>query len=188
MRVDPDPERYSEATLSEFRQHHEEVGYNFTNQLLLGRVPGLVEAVGDLGAVALAPGRVGSELKWLIGHISSRVAGCQFCSVQSADSAAVRHLVALEKLEAVWEFDRSPLFNSAERAALQLAVAASAVPNAVTDAHFEELRRHFDDDQILELVAALALFAFANRWTDTLGLPPDEAAVLRVGTLRDLKA
>jgi alkylhydroperoxidase family enzyme len=38
-----------------------------------------------------------------------------------------------EKLAAVWNYQTSPLFTPAERAALDVAVAAGTVPNAVTD-------------------------------------------------------
>ena len=38
-----------------------------------------------------------------------------------------------KKLVAVWEYQTSPLFNGAERSALDLAVAGAAVPNAVTE-------------------------------------------------------
>ncbi|MEM7483470.1 MAG: carboxymuconolactone decarboxylase family protein, partial [Acidobacteriota bacterium] len=39
---------------------------------------------------------------------------------------------------------------------------------AVTDADFAELRRHFDEVQIIELVGVVALFGFLNRWNATL--------------------
>ena len=42
------------------------------------------------------------------------------------------------------------------------------MPPAVTDAHFDDLRVHFDDEQIVELVAQIALFGWLNRWNDTL--------------------
>ena len=41
-------------------------------------------------------------------------------------------------------------------------------PNAVTDEEFEELKRYFTDEQALEIVAVLCLFAFLNRWNHTL--------------------
>ena len=34
--------------------------------------------------------------------------------------------------------------------------------------HFDALRRHFDEPQIVELVAVCALFGFLNRWNDTM--------------------
>jgi hypothetical protein len=72
------------------------------------------------------------------------------------------------KFEQVWMFETSELFDGRERAALRLAAAAGAVPNAVTDAHFDDLRQYFDDDEILELVAVIAMFGIMNRWNDTL--------------------
>jgi hypothetical protein len=60
------------------------------------------------------------------------------------------------------------LFSDADRAALRLAHHAALVPNAVTDEDFEELRGHFDDGEIVELMTMIALFGFLNRWNDTL--------------------
>ena len=42
------------------------------------------------------------------------------------------------------------------------------MPNEVTRAHFEELRRHWDDGQIVEMLAVVGLFGFLNRWNDTM--------------------
>jgi hypothetical protein len=52
--------------------------------------------------------------------------------------------------------EKSPEFSDAKRAALRFAQAAGKAPNAVTDADFAELRRHFDEDEILEIVAVIA--------------------------------
>jgi hypothetical protein len=41
------------------------------------------------------------------------------------------------------------------------------VPNAVTDAHFAELKKHYTDAQIVEIVAVISLFGFLNRFNDT---------------------
>src|SRR5215470_4014440 len=69
----------------------------------------------------------------------------------------------------------SPEFSDAERAALRFAQAAGQVPNAVSDAHFAELRRHLDEDEIIEIVAAIAFVGFLNRWNDTLATPLEAA-------------
>ena len=62
----------------------------------------------------------------------------------------------------------SPLFSAAERAALDLAVAGASVPNAATDEMFVALRKHWSDEQIVEIVGVIAMFGFLNRWNDTL--------------------
>ncbi len=56
------------------------------------------------------------------------------------------------KLAAVWDYQTSPLFSAAERAALDFTIAASAVPNAVTDDMFLEMRKFWTEDQIVEIV------------------------------------
>jgi uncharacterized peroxidase-related enzyme len=134
----------------------------------LGRVPDLLEAAAQLSLVALRAGKVGTELKWLVANVASRAAGCSYCSAHTGYHANAAGGAPPEKVEAVWEFETSPLFDDAERAALRLARAAAVVPNEVTTAHFDDLRRHFDDDQIVEIVAPVALFGFFNRWNDTM--------------------
>ena len=73
-----------------------------------------------------------------------------------------------EKIEHAFEFETHPAFSAAERAALRLARDASLVPNLVEAEHFTALRQHFDEPQIVELVAVCALFGFLNRWNDTM--------------------
>jgi alkylhydroperoxidase family enzyme len=80
----------------------------------------------------------------------------------------------------VWEYRTSPLYSEAERVALDFALAASAVPNEVTDQSFAELRRHWNDTQVVEIVAVIAMFGFLNRWNDTLATPL-EAEPIEVG-------
>jgi hypothetical protein len=54
------------------------------------------------------------------------------------------------------------------RAALRLARDGAVTPNAVEDQRFEELKAHYDAEEIVELVATIAMFGFLNRWNDTL--------------------
>ena len=49
-----------------------------------------------------------------------------------------------------------------------MAQAAGTTPNAVTDDDFDEMKKYFDEDQIVELVAAVCLFGWLNRWNDTM--------------------
>jgi alkylhydroperoxidase family enzyme len=72
------------------------------------------------------------------------------------------------KIEALWDFETSGLFSAAEKAALRVARGAGLTPNAVTDEDMEDLRSHFTDDQVVEIVAVIANFGFLNRWNDTM--------------------
>ena len=132
------------------------------------RKPKMVKAlVQMLTSIWEFDGKVDFGLKLLIAHVASRTAGCQYCMAHTAESA--RHTgVDEKKIAAVWDYQTSPLFTTAERVALDVAVAGAAVPNAATDEMFANLHRYWDDEQIVEIVGAIAMFGFLNRWNDTL--------------------
>lgn len=93
-------------------------------------------------------------------------------------SAGALHFgVDEKKLAAVWEYRTSPLYSDAERVALDFALAAASVPNDVTDELFVEMRKHWTEEQILEIVGVVATFGFLNRWNDTLATPLEDEPI-----------
>lgn len=73
-----------------------------------------------------------------------------------------------EKVAAVWECETSDLFTDAERAALEFAQCAAAVPNMVEASHIERLREFFTDAEIVEINAVVTFYGFLNRWNDSM--------------------
>jgi hypothetical protein len=61
------------------------------------------------------------------------------------------------------------------------------VPNEATADHFETLRTHFTNRQIVQIVAVIAMFGFLNRWNDTMATTleamPAEFAATTLDTL-----
>ncbi len=138
---------------------------------MMAHVPDILRAFCDLAYVTLRVERqVPAVLKWLVAHVASRAAGCRYCMLHAVANADGLPLAEgdREKIEAVWEFETSPLFCEAERAALRVALGAAMVPNAVEDDAFEALKAHYSTEQIVEIVAVISLFGFLNRWNDTL--------------------
>ena len=133
----------------------------------MARRPEILRAFSELITRIWRTGTVPVGLKPLVAIVASTAAGCRYCQAHEAVDAKMRG-VPEEKIEAIWDFERSPLFSEAERSALRFARDASLVPNEVTAAHFEDLRRHWDDGQIVELLAVVGLFGFLNRWNDTM--------------------
>jgi uncharacterized peroxidase-related enzyme len=151
------------------------MGFIPNSLLIMQRRPKLVDAFTRMTAAVWDPsGSVDLRLKRLIAHVASRSAGCKYCMAHTAEGA---HKLGVEdaKLAAVWSYQTSPLFTPAERAALDVAVAAGTVPNAVTDEMFIELRKHWREEQVVEIVAVIAMFGFLNRWNDTLATPLEDA-------------
>jgi alkylhydroperoxidase family enzyme len=63
-------------------------------------------------------------------------------------------------------------FTAREKAALHFAEVMTARPHDVDDALWSELRRHFDEGEIVELAAAVGLFNYFNRFNDALRMEP----------------
>jgi uncharacterized peroxidase-related enzyme len=145
------------------------MGFIANSGLIMARRPGIVKNLAGLASAILDPenGTVSLALKSCICEVASHVTGCLYCQAHFANNAA-RAGVPQDKLKDVWNFEQSEHFDDAERAALRFTVAASQVPNAVTVRHFEELARHFDDGQVVEILATVCYVGFLNRWNDSL--------------------
>jgi len=151
-----------------FAQTEKRMGFLPNSQLIMAHKPRLLQAFSQLGQAVNDPAnKTPRQLRTLVAHMASKSAGCQYCVAHTGESAHHAN-VDDQKLAAIWEYETSPLFTEAERAALRFAQSAGVVPNAVTDQDFAALRRHFSDEEIVELVGVIAYFGFLNRWNDTL--------------------
>ncbi|MBV6656853.1 MAG: peroxidase-related enzyme [Devosiaceae bacterium] len=143
-------------------------GYVPNSYRILAHRPEILAAFMALSkAVIRDDGTLDRGFRFLIAYISSSTAGCNFCQAHNIQSAQ-KHGISDEKLNAIWEYEDSPHFSDAERAAFNLARAASVVPNVATDADFDELKKHFSNAQIVEIVAVISLFGWLNRFNDTM--------------------
>jgi uncharacterized peroxidase-related enzyme len=149
-----------------FRPVEERMGFLPNSLLTMARRPEILRAVASL-AQAARTGSVSRELKELLAFVASTAAGCRYCQAHTA-SNATRVGADTARIASVWRYETSELFSPAERAALRLAHHAALVPNQATEEDFEEVRRYFDDGEIVEIVAIVALFGFLNRWNDTM--------------------
>jgi len=143
-------------------------GYTPNSYMTLAHAPNVLRGFAALSkAILRDEGEVPKSLKFMVAGVSSQTAGCAYSQVHNFQSAA-KNGVAEDRLRALPNFESSTLFSPAERAALVLSRAAASVPNKVTNEHFDELRKHFNERQIVELVAVIALFGWNNRWNSTM--------------------
>jgi uncharacterized peroxidase-related enzyme len=146
----------------------------------MARRPEILRAFSELITQIWRTGTVPVGLKPLIAIVASTAAGCRYCQAHETVDAKMRG-VDEAKIAAIWDFERSPHFDEAERAALRFARDASVVPNAVTTERFAELRRHWDDGEIVEILAVVALFGFLNRWNDSMATDLEEVPAAFAG-------
>lgn len=136
--------------------------------LTMQRRPKIARAFTELNkAVMENHGRVTAEQKRLIGFIASQAAGCRYCQAHTI-LAAERFGASPERMAAIWNYADSALFTDAEKAAFDFALAAASVPNAVSPEIAEKLKKHWTDDEIVEILGVVALFGYLNRWNDSM--------------------
>ena len=153
------------------------LGFTPNSVLTMQRKPKLVKAFAEFNAAVMDPaGEVDVGFRRLIGHVVSKVAGCLYCQAHTLLGAQIRG-VSEAKMADIWSYATSPHYSPRERLALDFAIAASSQPNAVTDAQFAELRQLWSEGEIVEILAVIGMFAFLNRWNDTMQTPLEVPAV-----------
>lgn len=173
-RLSPLPPQDDPALQAAFDAYRRSLGFVPNSILIMQRRPKMVAALAQLAAsVWDKDSTVDIGFKRLLAHMASRAHGCQYCMAHTA-GAALRLGVDAHKLEQLWDYQTSPLFSSAERAALDFALAAGSVPNAVDGELFARMKQFWSDDDIIEITGVIALFGFMNRWNDTMATPLEE--------------
>lgn len=126
----------------------------------------------ELGAT-IFPAPPGFQTNMMVFTVASLTAGCRHCQAHGAyglDNMGVE----VDKIQALWTFETSELFNDRERAALRFAVAASSVPNSVGPEHHADLRENYTDEEARTLIGVVSLAGFLNRYNDSLATVTDD--------------
>jgi len=171
------PEKFAEV--SEIMERWKKLkGYPPNSWLTMVRKPKVFRAYRELHtAVMIDEGELPKALKFMIAEVVSMAAGDPYCAAHNAENAVEVGGLDARKVEALAQFPTSALFTPAERAALELARAAGACPPSATEAHFVELKKHYSEDAITEIVAVIALLGWLNRWCMTFAVEIEERAL-----------
>jgi len=109
-------------------------------------------------------------LRSLITVRVSQINDCPFC-VDLNSATLLRRGASLEKVAALGSWRDSGLFDERERVALAYAEAMTLSGQGVGEAHAAALRRHFDDDAIVELTGLIAFQNLSSKFNAALGVP-----------------
>ena len=82
-----------------------------------------------------------------------------------------RNGVSTEKIDALPDYAKSPLFTDAEKVALEYADAITDTHREVDDALFARLQRHYDDDTIAELTMIITWENASSRFNRAFRIP-----------------
>ena len=156
---------------------NETLGFCPNSVLTMQKNPAIAKAFINLNmAVMKNHGSLTSEFKRLIAFVSSNTTGCRYCQAHTI-RAAERYGASKERLENIWNFEESDCFSEQEKIALRFTREASKVPVATSQEMEEELKQHWSEDDIIEMMGVIALFGYLNRWNDVMGTSLEDDAI-----------
>ncbi len=122
-------------------------------------------------AAVLNTGTVSTALKELIIVRTSQINETPYCL--ASHTVLARNLGWTdEQLTHLAEWPEREDFTAAEKAALRLAETVTRNAHAVTDEQFAELREYYSEGEIVELLCAIGLFNYFNRFNNALRMEP----------------
>ncbi|MGH9679812.1 MAG: carboxymuconolactone decarboxylase family protein [Candidatus Acidiferrales bacterium] len=147
-----------------------------------GKVPNIFAAMAHRPAVlnAFLPlykaivneGSVEAKYKELAYLRASMVNGCEYCT-RAHMASCKRAGVTPEQVAALPFYTRSPLFDEKEKAAILYADRVTRGSSGIRSAELQELKKYFDEGQIVELTLVICTANFTNRFNDALENIPD---------------
>jgi uncharacterized peroxidase-related enzyme len=123
----------------------------------------------------LNTGTLSKALKELIIVRTSQVNRTPYC--MASHTAICKRLGWSDvQLQALYDADESGEFDERERTAIHLAESMTRDPHNYSDAEFARLRSFYTEGEVVELMAAIGLFNYFNRFNDLLQMEPTQPA------------
>ena len=157
--------------------YDETLGFTPNSLFTMMHRPRIAKAFLEMNqAVMENKGSITSSMKGEIAYLSSMTTGCRYCEAH-AIRAAERYGSSQERLENIWEYKSNAAFSESDRAMFDLAIAASQVPNGVSEEIKARAKKFFSDGEIVEILGVVALFGYLNRWNDSMGTELENPAI-----------
>ncbi len=139
-------------------------------KVIYARNPGLMWASYQIEKTMKGRLSLDAGLTTLIKVHLSMLNGCAFCK-DIALAQAVQKRLGMEKFGDLERFRESAAFTDREKAALAFVEEANS--KKVTDSTFSDLRRHFNETEIVEITWVQAAESYYNAMSIPLGIESD---------------
>ncbi len=148
-------------------------------KVVAARAPKSMKATYEISKMMEHGFSLNKELQFLLHTHISEINQCLFC-IDIAKAMALGEGGSMEKLERLSSYRTDPIFTPAERAALAYVEEVSQTKTA-SDATFAELKRHFSEEQIVEITLLNAFENYYNLVNRPLGIESDGFCALFEG-------
>ena len=140
--------------------------------MLWGRSPWVFATLALLyGALDRKGSPLSPVLRSLIAVRVSQINHCEFC-VDINSATLEKRGVPENKIEALREWQESPLFDQIERVALEYTEVVTHSELRVDDELMARVKEHFDDDALVELTGLIAFQNLSSKFNDALNVAP----------------
>jgi uncharacterized peroxidase-related enzyme len=112
----------------------------------------------------------------------SKVNECEYCVAHHTPFLAVEG-VSPVGAQRILDYHDHPEFDETDRLVVEYAIAVTERPGRLPEALFTQMRRHFNEAQIVELTMRIALCGFFNRFNDALQIEEEGEAVSAVAAV-----
>jgi uncharacterized peroxidase-related enzyme len=137
--------------------------------------PEIFETIIAHMEAVLNTGTLSKALKELVIVRTSQVNRTPYCL--ASHSAICKRLGWSDvQIEALKDAAASTEFTDAEKAAIHLAESMTLYPHGYSETDFQHLRSFYSEDEVVELMAAIGLFNYFNRFNDLLEMEPTKPA------------
>lgn len=140
--------------------------------LLWARAPKLFLGVAFLyGMIDRKSSPLSPELRSLLTVRISQINHCPFC-VDINSATLLKRGASMDKVAELENWQESRLFDEQERVSLEYAEVMTYTERVVSADLMERLRKHFDDDGIVELTGLIAFQNLSSKFNSALEVPP----------------
>lgn len=152
---------------------YDKVQGRFQMQLNIGKVmghaPELMAPFMDFIMEILKDGKVDWPTKELLILRATRLNECHYCVVQH-ETLSKRLGIREEKIADLSgeKYKTSPHFSEAEKAIIELTDQVWRDANRVSDALWARVRAHYNDGQIIEILATITTYLMVSKFGDAL--------------------
>ena len=166
-----EPEQASEEAKEIYRKGEERFEMLLNIFKVMGHAPELMAPFADFIMEILKDGRVDWVTKELLILKSTRMNECHYCVVQH-ETLSARLGISEEKIADLSgdRYRTSPHFSEAEKAILDLTVQIWEDANKVGEELSARVREHYDEGQVVEIVATITTYIMVSKFGDSLGV------------------
>lgn len=139
----------------------------------LAHKPEILKTIGPFVAAVQKPDEVDEKLKERIILRVSKLNSSDYCC-HAHEQISEKMGFSREEIDEILSDPESAEISERQKVALRYAEALTLKPGDIPDEIFRDLRKYFNESQIVEITAIAALYNMINRFNEALKLDPED--------------